>query len=350
MKDERIELHAHTIFSHMDGICSVDNLLRQAVEYGNNAVAITDHCLIEAFPVAQTTALQLEKEGKTIKVIYGMEAYCLDDMPLIVKGDGDQSLTDTFVVVDIETTGTSAITSELIEISAVRIINGCITDTFHSYINPHKTIPEKISQLCGITASMLENAPAVDTVICNFLDFCGTDPLVAYRADFCIAFLYTAAQRIRREWNYTLLDMQQLCADLQPDLRNYSIKRTAQNIGIEVSDESSLMDNADTAAKVFTQLCSILQTKGIGTLQQINAICCGDSSILQTLPYHLTILVKNEKGLSNLQKIVALSHSHMHKGRPTIYKSELIEHRDGLLIGSACENNELFNAVFYAAP
>ncbi len=342
---KRVELHLHTNMSQMDAVTDAGTLVRRAAEFGHPAIAITDHGVAQAFPDAMNAAEDINRDENKIKVIYGVEAYFMDDLVESVDGEKSVSLDDSFVCFDIETTGLSAKTEKITEIGAVRIKNGEVVDTFSTFVNPEKPIPQKIVELTGITDAMVKDAPSQSEAVRAFLDFCGDDILVAHNAPFDTSFIKVACSNMGIEYNHTSLDTVAICRAILPDIKNCKLDTVASYLRLGSFNHHRAVDDAQILSKIFISLCNRLKDDyNILDVKDINTkIAGGDFKKLPT--YHQIILVKNNTGLKNLYKLISMSHLNYFYRRPRIPKSELVKHREGLIIGSACEAGELYRAI-----
>ncbi len=347
---KRVELHLHTNMSQMDAVTDAGTLVKRAAQFGHSAVAITDHGVAQAFPDAMNAAESINRDGNKIKVIYGVEAYFMDDLVESVDSVKETSLDDTFVCFDIETTGLSAKTEKITEIGAVKIKNGEVVDTFSTFANPEKPIPAKIVELTGITDAMVKDAPSQSEAVRAFLDFCDDAVLVAHNAPFDTSFIKVACKNMGVEYNYTSIDTVAICRAILPDIKNCKLDTVASYLRLGSFNHHRAVDDAQILSKIFINLCNRLKDDyNIFDVKDINTkIAGGDFKKLPT--YHQIILVKNNTGLKNLYKLISLSHLNYFYRRPRIPKSELVKHREGLLIGSACEAGELYRAVLMGKP
>lgn len=347
---KRVELHLHTNMSQMDGITDAGSLVKRAAQWGHPAIAITDHGVAQAFPDAMNAAESINKDGEKIKVIYGMEAYFMDDLVESVEGDKDASFDDTFVCFDIETTGLSPKNEKITEIGAVKIQNGKVVDRFSTFANPEKTIPAKIVELTGITEAMVKDAPSQAQAVKAFLDFCGDCVLVAHNAPFDTSFIRTACEDMGVEYNYTSIDTVAIARAILHDIKNCKLDTVASYLRLGEFNHHRAVDDAEILSKIFLCFCDRLKDDyNIYSTKEINTkIEGGDFKKLPT--YHQIILVKNNTGLKNLYKLISMSHLTYFYRRPRIPKSELIKHREGLIIGSACEAGQLYRAILSNKP
>ncbi len=342
---KRVELHLHSNMSQLDGVSSAESLITRAAKWGHSAVAFTDHGVAQAFPEAMNTARSLAKAGTPIKVIYGTEAYFVDDLVSAVVGSKDITFDDTFVCFDLETTGFSAKNDRITEIGAVKIENGVITDTFSTFVNPERPIPAKITELTGITDSMVKDAPSDVDAVKDFLEFCGDAVLVAHNAPFDTSFIREVCAKSGMEYTYTSIDTVAICRSILNDIKNCKLDTVAKYLRLPDFNHHRACDDANILAHIFLQLIDRLTSDfDIKSTAEINTkIAGGDFKKLPS--YHQIILVKNQAGLKNLYKLISYSHLDYFYKRPRILRSVLDEHRDGLIIGSACESGQLYRAI-----
>lgn len=347
---KRVELHMHTNMSQMDGVTSAKDIVNRAAKWGHPAVAITDHGVAQAFPDAMNAAERINKEETKIKVIYGTEAYFMDDLVESVAGGGDEPFEGTFICFDIETTGLSAATDKITEIGAVKVVNGEITDTFSTFANPEKPIPAKITELTGITDAMVKDAPSQSEAVSAFLEFAGGHVLVAHNAPFDTSFIRKACENMGEAYNYTSIDTVAIARAILPDIKNCKLDTVAKYLRLGDFNHHRATDDATILAHIFINLCRRLKDDyQITSSGQINTkIAGGDFKKLPT--YHQIILVKNKTGLKNLYKLISFAHLNYFYRKPRIPKSELVKHREGLIIGSACYAGQLMQAVIMGKP
>lgn len=347
---KRVELHMHTNMSQMDAVTSAGNLVNRAYQWGHKAVAITDHGVAQAFPDAMKAADKINKDEEKIKIIYGVEAYFMDDLVESVKGDADTGFDGTFICFDIETTGLSAARDKITEIGAVKVENGVITDTFSTFANPEMPIPQKITQLTGITDDMVKDAPSQSEAVGAFLEFAGDNVLVAHNAPFDTSFIAKACEDMGREYNYTSIDTVAISRAILTDIKNCKLDTVAKFLRLGDFNHHRATDDAEMLARIFINLCQRLTDDyGITKTNDINTkIAGGDFKKLPT--YHQIILVKNKTGLKNLYRLISYSHLNYFYKKPRIPKSELVKYREGLIIGSACCAGQLYMAILEGKP
>lgn len=347
---KRVELHMHTNMSQMDAVTSAGDLVNRAYQWGHKAVAITDHGVAQAFPDAMKAADKINKDEEKIKIIYGVEAYFMDDLVESVKGDADTGFDGTFICFDIETTGLSAARDKITEIGAVKVENGVITDTFSTFANPEMPIPQKITQLTGITDDMVKDAPSQSEAVSAFLEFAGDNVLVAHNAPFDTSFIAKACEDMGREYNYTSIDTVAISRAILTDIKNCKLDTVAKFLRLGDFNHHRATDDAEMLARIFINLCQRLTDDyGITKTNVINTkIAGGDFKKLPT--YHQIILVKNKTGLKNLYRLISYSHLNYFYKKPRIPKSELVKYREGLIIGSACCAGQLYMAILGGKP
>ena len=343
---KRVELHCHTTMSDMDGVTDVKKLLKTAMGWGHQAMAITDHGVVQAFPDANHCV-----EGKDFKVIYGMEGYLVDDIKNIVTDSKGQSLDSTFVVFDIETTGFSAVNDRIIEIGAVKVENGMITEKFSEFVNPERPIPFEIEKLTSINDRMVEDAPNISVILPKFMDFCGGSVLVAHNADFDTGFIRHNCEVLGLPYDYTYVDTLGIARSFLEGLKNYKLDTVVEAMGCTLANHHRAVDDAGATADVFVRFLERFKKKNIRDLDELNTYSAMSVDAIKKLKtYHIILLAKNEIGRINLYRLVSLSHLDYYARRPRIPKSVLAKYREGLIIGSACEAGELFRAVVDERP
>lgn len=341
--EKRVELHCHTKMSELDGVSDAGAIIKQASQWGHPALAITDHGVVQGF----TDAFHTKLDNKDFKIIYGVEAYLVDDLNRIIENPAGQDFDDTYVVFDLETTGLSPVNDRIIEIGAVKIEGGKITDRFSSFVNPRIPIPFNIEQLTGINDSMVENADTVEKVLPLFLDFCGGAVMVAHNAGFDVGFIKEKAKTVlEREFSCTVADTVAMARALLPSLGKFTLDHVAKALGVPPFNHHRAVDDAAACADIFLALVAKLRARGITGLDGINEIEeFNVNAVLKAKTYHAIILAATEEGRVNLYRLVSMSHLTYFNKRPRIPKSEIVKHREGLILGSACEAGELFQAV-----
>ncbi|MCD7709414.1 MAG: PolC-type DNA polymerase III, partial [Clostridiales bacterium] len=344
---KRVELHCHTKMSDMDGVSDVGDIVKQAIKWGHRAIAITDHGTVQAFPDAMHAA-----EGHDdFKVIYGVEAYLVDDLKGIVTDSKNQSLTADYVVFDLETTGFSPNQNKIIEIGAVKVSGGKIVDRFSEFVNPKVPIPFRIEQLTSINDSMVMDAPTIGEILPDFLKFCEGCVMVAHNADFDMSFIKHDAREQGIECKPTIVDTVTLSRVLLPQLGRFKLDVVAKALGVSLENHHRAVDDAECTAEIFLKLCDMLKDRGIDTLDGVNALAASSvDNIKKAKSYHAIILAACDQGRTNLYRLVSSSHIKYFHKKPRIPKSELQLHRDGLLVGSACEAGELYQAILNGQP
>ena len=343
--EKRVELHCHTKMSDMDGVTDVVTLCKRAHSWGHPAIAITDHGVVQAFPEANHFIEALPKDDP-FKIIYGVEAYIVDDLTDIAVRAKDQTLDDEYVVFDIETTGFSATSDRIIEIGAVKVKDGNITDYYSTFVNPEVPIPFEITKLTSITDDMVMDAKKIDEILPEFLEFVGDAALVAHNAGFDVGFIKENAKRLGLNSKYTYLDTVALARVLLPTLAKYKLNIVAKALNISLENHHRAVDDAKATAEIFVKFIEMLKERDITTLAGVNQFGATNPDAIKKMPtYHAVILAKNEVGRVNLYRLISMSHLTYYARRPRIPKSEFMRHREGLIIGSACDAGELYSAI-----
>ena len=345
-KEKRVELHLHSNMSAMDGINSIKKMVEQASIWGHSAIAITDHGVVQAFPDAYEAG---QKHG--VKIIYGVEANVVDDGVPIVHNEQPRDLaSETYVVFDTETTGLSAVFNTIIEIGAVKIQDGKVIDRFSSFIDPQVPLPRKITEITGITDSMVKGQPLAQEVLPRFRDFIADSTLVAHNARFDMGFLNMGLKKIdEKQLTNPVIDTVELARFLYPTLKNHKLDTLCKAFNIELNNHHRADNDAEATGKLYWKMAGDLLAREITNLANINQ-SNGRGDYRRLRPFHLTILVKNELGLKNLYKIISLAHIDYYYRNPRIPKSILTKHREGLLFGTACSQGELFDAMLSKTP
>ncbi len=345
--EKRVELHCHTKMSDMDGVAEVKDIIKRAKAWGMPAIAITDHGCVQAF----TDANHALDKGDKFKIIYGVEGYLVDDLKQLVERPCGQDFSDTYVVFDIETTGFSPEKNRIIEIGAVKVEHGKIIDRFSTFVNPDVPIPFDIEQLTGINDSMVLDSPPIDVILPQFLTFCGDAVIVAHNAGFDTGFISYYAKKLGYAYAPTILDTVTLARFLLPNLNRYKLDTVAKAVGVSLENHHRAVDDAEATAGIFLAFLQMFREQEIENLDQLNALNNMSTETIQKLPtYHVIILAKNDVGRINLYRLVSLSHLEYYARRPRIPKSLLQEYREGLIIGSACEAGELYQALLRGVP
>ncbi len=337
---KRVELHLHTKMSQTDAVASVGDYIKKAKEYGHTAIAVTDHGVLQAYPEAMS-----EAKKQDIKVIYGVEAYLVDDVNRIVKAPKEYTLDDEFVVFDIETTGLKKESCEIIEIGAVKLRNGEITGSFGMFVNPERPLPEEITELTGITDDDLKDAEGIEAVMPKFLEFVGSAVLAAHNAEFDVPFISFHAEKLGMSVNNSRFCTLELSRALFPELGRHRLDAVCKHIGVALAHHHRAEDDAKACSGIFSHARRYFLEQGITTLKQVNEFAekCEDKKKLHSS--HAIILVKNLTGLRNLYELVSDAHIKHYYHSPKIPKSEFTRLREGLILGGACEAGEIFKAV-----
>lgn len=350
--EKRVELHSHTKMSDMDGMTEVGDLIHRAIEWGHKALAITDHGVVQAFTDAFHVYQDIRKKYKAkeknldFKIIYGVEAYLVDDIKETIKNSRGQTLEDTYVIFDIETTGLSAKKNKIIEIGAVKIRNGIVVDKYSTFVNPKEPIPYPIEKLTGINDRMVLSAPTISQVLPEFIEFCSEAVLVAHNAEFDVSFIIENANLLKIKTDFTVIDTVALSRMLLPNLKRYKLDSVAKELNVPLDNHHRAVDDAGCTALIFLKLVEMLKARNIYTLDAINEQGKVSEEMIKKLPtHHSIILAKNEVGRINLYTLISHSHIKYFNRTPRIPKSDFLKHREGLIIGSACEAGELYQAL-----
>ena len=349
--EKRVELHCHTKLSDMDGVADVKDLIARAKEWGHTAMAITDHGVVQGFTEAWHALQKLEgkfsfKEMFDFKMIYGVEAYLVDDLKTVVTNSKNQSLDDDYVVFDIETTGFSPLYNKIIEIGAVKVSKGEIVDKFSTFVNPEEPIPYRIEQLTSINDGMVIDAPAIDKILPEFLKFCKGAVMVAHNADFDMSFIISEGKKLGIERDYTIVDTVALARMLLPHISKYKLDNVAKALNVSLENHHRAVDDAGCTAEIFVKFIEMLKVRDIFTLDGINEMGTTSVERIKKLPtHHAIILATNEVGRVHLYELISNSNIEYFNRQPRIPKSDYLKHKEGLIIGSACEAGELYQAL-----
>ncbi len=343
---KRVELHMHTQMSQMDAISSATDLINRAMKWGWKSVAITDHGVVQAFPEAHKL---LGVDNPNMKIIYGVEAYLVPDGSPVVVNDKGQNINTTYCVLDLETTGLSAKTEKITEIGIMKIQNGEVVDEFCEFVNPEKPIPKRVQEVTNITDEMVANSPTIDVLFPKVLDFIKDSVLVAHNASFDIGFLKNVAKNLGYKFDYTYVDTLPLARKLYPELKKHKLGKIAEHLKIKVEVAHRALDDVDTTVKILKEMMKTLKERGAKKVLDI-ALKCEDEKAKaeeykRLKPYHAIILAKNYVGLKNLYKLVSISHLKYFFKKPRILKSLYKKYSEGLILGSACEAGELYQAI-----
>ncbi len=377
---KRVELHCHTKMSDFDGVSEAKDIVKRAYKWGHSAIAVTDHGVVQGFTDAfhvwqdlwKAEKNRCKESGETpdrqnfFKIIYGVEAYLVDDLKEIVTGDRGQTLKDDFVVFDIETTGFSPVNNRIIEIGAVKVSGGKVIERFSTFTNPQVPIPFEIEKLTGIRDDMVADAPLIEEVLPQFLEFCQGCVPVAHNAGFDMSFIMENARRLGlslsglsgrtgtavtdgsgRETDCTYVDTVGIARVLLPDQAKHTLDAVAKTLDISLENHHRAVDDAECTAWIFLKLVQMLEEREIHTLTKLNELGAASVDLVKKLPtYHAIILAKNDLGRINLYRLVTESHLTYYNNRhPRIPKSLVMKYRDGLILGSACEAGELYRAL-----
>ena len=348
---KRVELHMHTKMSQMDAMTSATDLIKRAMSWGMKSIAITDHGVVQAFPEAHKL---LGVNNPDMKVIYGVEAYLAPDAKQCVTNVKDQDIDTTYCVLDLETTGFSAVTEKITEVGIMKVKNGEVIDEFSCFVNPEKPIPQRVVEVTNITDEMVKDAETIDKVFPKVLEFIKGSVLVAHNADFDVGFLKQNAKNLGYDFDFTYVDTLGLAKKLFPDYKKYKLGKIAENLGIKVLVAHRALDDVDTTVKVFNVMMNMLKERGAKKVEDIDTYSENEEAKKEEYKklktYHAIILAKNYVGLKNLYKLVSYSHLDYFYRKPRILKSLYKKYSEGLILGSACEAGELYQAIELGKP
>ena len=338
-RGKRVELHAHTQMSSMDALCQTKKLVKQAATWGHKAIAITDHGVVQAFPEAMDAG-----KANNIKILYGVEGYLVEDNLPIIQRANDKDLSQTFVVFDLETTGFSNKNDKITEIGAVKVENFKVVDRFSQLINPEKDISYKVQELTGITNDLIKDKPTIEEILPKFVEFIGDSVLVAHNADFDMGFMQQKCREQNIEFKNTSVDTLTLARTLLPHMKRFRLNLIAKELGIPLLNHHRAVDDAEATAHIFIKFLEMLKKRGAKKLSDVNPIL-GDIDYTKLKTNHVTLIAKNQVGIKNLYKIVSDAHVNHFYRAPRILKSILEKYKEGIIVGSACEAGEVFQAV-----
>ena len=358
---KRVELHCHTKMSDMDGVSEAKDIVKRAYKWGHPAIAITDHGVTQSFPDANHVWEDLWKEEKKkreeageenpdrndfFKVIYGVEAYIVDDLKEIVTNVKGQDLNNTYVVFDIETTGFSCVNNKIIEIGGVKVVNGEIVDHFSEFVNPQCPIPYEIVKLTSITDEQVMDADVIEEVLPRFLAFCEGAVLVAHNATFDMSFIEENARRQQLPFDFTCIDTLGVSRALLTEQAKHTLDAVAKTLKVSLENHHRAVDDAQATAEIFIKLLDMVREKSIDTLADMNRLGEDSPEVTKKLrSYHAIMLAKNNTGRVNLYTLVSKSHLDYYFKQPKIPKSVFMKYREGIILGSACEAGELYQAI-----
>ena len=349
--EKRVELHLHTNMSAMDALIAPDAAIKTAMKWGHRAVAITDHGNVQGFPDAMLTLDKIYgrdceiPEEERFKVLYGMEAYFVNDTasPLYGKYDGD--FDNETVVFDLETTGLSAKTCKIIEIGAVKVKDGKVIERFSTFVDPETPISDEITRLTSITNEDVAGAPKIEEILPKFLDFIDGCLLVAHNADFDTSFIRAECTRLGYEFKNPYLDTVGLSRFLNTDLKSHKLDVVAKYFGLADFHHHRAVDDANILAEIYFCMVEKMRKFELNTFADMTREVKANADPLKLKPYHLIILVKNKTGLKNLYRLISMSYLNYYHRNPRIPKTQLEKYREGLIIGSACSAGELYSAI-----
>ncbi|MBL4938238.1 DNA polymerase III subunit alpha [Clostridium sp. YIM B02515] len=343
---KRVELHMHTQMSQMDAMTGAADLIKRAMSWGMKSIAITDHGVVQSFPEAHKL---LGRNNPDMKIIYGVEAYLAPDKKPSVTNPKGQSIDATYCVLDLETTGFSPVTEKITEIGIIKYEGGKVIDSFSCFVNPEKSIPAKVVEVTNITDDMVKDAETIEVVFPKMLDFIKDSVLVAHNAEFDVGFLRHNAKVLGYDFHFTYVDTLSLAKEIFPEFKSYKLGRIAKNLGIKVEVAHRALDDVDTTVKVFKIMLEKLKERGAETLEDIDIYGSDETArreeYKKVKTYHAIILAKNYEGLKNLYKLVSYSHLHYFYKKPRILKSLFKKYSEGLILGSACSEGELYQAI-----
>ncbi len=345
--EKRVELHLHTNMSQMDALIRPDELVATAERWGHPAIAVTDHGNVQSFPEIMR---EKQKQKAKVKILYGIEAYYVDDTERAVYGNDLPDFDSEMVVFDLETTGLSAQNNQIIEIGAVRIRGGEVLDSYGTFVNPHVPIPAQITELTGISDEMVADAPDIEQVLPEFLRYVGDRMLIAHNANFDTGFIRVAAERQGIRFDNPYLDTVALSRYVNPELKRHKLDIIAEHYGLGDFDHHRARDDAEMLARIFFCMLERLRGEGIQNCTEMMSAMSEKADPLKLKTHHMILFAKNKVGLKNLYTLISRSYLDFYRRYPRMPKSVIEQYREGLLIGSACEAGELFSAVLDGLP
>lgn len=339
---KRVELHLHTKMSDSDGVSDVGSLIKAAAKYGHTAMAVTDHGNVQSFPIANHAIDKLPD----FKVIYGVEGYLVDDEQKCIYNSKGQRLDGSFVVFDIETTGFSPVSDMIIEIGAVKVVNGKVTDRFSEFVNPQRPIPFEIEQLTSINDSMVADAQTIEEVLPRFMEFVEGSVLVAHNANFDVSFISAKCDNLGISHDFTYVDTMGLSRIFHPSEAKHNLDAVCKAFKLVNNHHHRAVDDAEVTSKIFEKFVELLYEAGVHDMDELDKFGkLPDEAIARLKSFHIIILAKNEVGRRNLYTLVSQSNLRFFNRRPKIPRSLIKQYREGLIIGSACEAGELYQAI-----
>jgi len=345
-KVKRVELHMHTQMSQMDAMTSATDLIKRAMSWGMKSIAITDHGVVQAFPEAHKL---LGRDNPDMKIIYGVEAYLAPDRQPSVTNPKGQSIDTTYCVLDLETTGFSPVTEKITEIGIMKLKGGKVIDEFSCFVNPEKPIPARVVEVTNITDDMVKSAETIEKVFPKMMEFIEGSVLVAHNAEFDVGFLKHNAKVLGYDFDFTYLDTLSLAKEIFPSFKTYKLGRIAKNLGIKVEAAHRALNDVDTTVKIFNEMIEKLKERGAESLEDIEKYASDEEALREEYKrlktFHAIILAKDYIGLKNLYKLISYSHLNYFYKKPRILKSLYKKYSEGLIIGSACSEGELYQAI-----
>ena len=335
-EEKRVELHMHTNMSAMDALTPAGDLIKRAIKWGHPAVAITDHGVVQSFPAAFNAV-----KGQDIKLIPGCEGYLIDESQVVENPD-DRELDSPIIVLDFESTGLNTNTARVIEIGAVKLVGGTVVDSMSVLVNPKQPLKPKITEITGITDMMLADKETAETAIPKLMAFIGDCPIAAHNASFDASLLRAELRRLSIRWEAPVLDTLTLCRKLYPEMKSHKLGSLCKHLGVSLKNAHRAVHDATATALCLAKMYrEVKEEKGLNTLRELNTLkggAIGES-------FHIILLVKTQKGMENLNRLVSIGHLDYFRRRPHMPRAKIQQYREGLIIGSACEAGELFRAV-----